>query len=486
MHRENRIAVICGATVVVIVAIYFRINPDPGFFASRFIAELMLDQGDGHLDVSMRSNVPGLKPLIASVQSVTGLSHPTILALPLAVVGRAMLYFVIIRYFTRSNAVSAFGALSIATNPWQGWGYNILFVHGVGSVLFLTFVFTVFKGRDSNKKSIQLVQLLTFVGLFLLDYTATAWALGLLFVLEATSVIDPFRRGQHIGVLAFAGVLVGQKHTIVSFLSISLGLSMANEASTVYQYTPESKAFSASTVYYYSIAAVGLMYGIWLLNSQLQRRSLNMCEFDRKVASLTAAGMIITILYLAIGRFTQFFIFLCGPLIGIIAAYRFNNMYLNDLNLVTKNQLLTIALVIILVSSSSIAFIGVATSEINSAGKYSENKIGAHIVKYSGSSVVLADLHKHGSLLIAAAERNEMYKYRTYNEKQYESLVEGRAVDADFVVIDYSDSDGVSTIGWNRFENLNKHRSSINNNHQLDKVYASNEIIYSVNKDTKD
>lgn len=500
MRQSNRLKIVFSAFFLSIVVTSITVsNPiTPGFFMQNFAANILSQYQSGVIPITFTSNVPGLGVAFGVLSTSLGISFQELLRLPIALFGRGLLYTALITYVTKRRDIGAIAGLAMVANPWAGWGYNSIFVHSFGSILFLTLVVCLIPTYSTNQRfQRRLLAMVLLLGLFLTDYTALSWAGGMLL----TGVVLQVIRGrespsQNWTVLAAAACcLIGLKNTLAAYFTVAtktpggivdalLGYFAKTDVSSEYAHianTPDT-ILPFSSIFYYILAILLLIYGFETLWIWVAQRKFTITQLDYTMISLTTAGAGITGLYLISGRFTQFFVFLLLPALGIMSAWRIldRGVLLPQYTISSKQRILGVVVIgLCLTTTAGFASDHILNSE-NAQSQVNAKPAADWLVTYSGSPSVLTDLTTRGKMQFVGAKSDDSIRFKNYELQTYAALVERGNIPARFVVIDYESADGVQGFGWQRFQSLKRYQSKIESQPRLQKVFTTDDIaVYS-------
>ncbi|RZH69170.1 hypothetical protein [Natrinema altunense] len=469
---------------------------EPAFFTRNFLAALWHDTRTPHLTVAMETNVPGLKPFLVVLTTVTGIDLATVHQLPLGVAVRSLLYATIIYQVTQRVDLAAVTSLITLWYPWAAWGYNNVFVHALGGVLFLTLVVVAMNAVDGQRRTHTVVALVLIGGLFLLDYTAHVWTIGMVLSCVVVSHISQqLRSTGWVVATVVAGMLFTFKQTIVTYTGmfdtlnpiapLTSYFTATENTKSIYSYTPDTTGLGLSGAVYLVIGLAFLAYVCALGSHLVRERSLQrtlrrISTHEGILGAMLVGGGVGTVLYTFMERFSQFFIFLTAPLVAICALW-YTPRYVPRLH--PYRVALCIACAVILASLVG-AELGVmlATDGLDQESEaISEtDSMGVHLATYTDNPTVQTDLTTAGRMRMAAVQNRNNFNWKWYNETRYAQTI-GAAPDpppADFVVIDRKSQAGERTIdgSWGRYEPLSNYESSITANRNLQRVHCTPEV----------
>lgn len=486
--RQRKLALIAVALGWMVAVLLGQASIEPGFFTRNFIAILWADLQSLPLTINILSNVPGMKPWLSIVTLVTGIPLGEIHRLPFGALVRALLYAVIVRRITNRLDLSAGIALVTLVYPWAGWGYHAMFVHSLGGFLFLSLVLlVVIMGDDRHRPSYSMVGVGLLIALFLFDYTASAWSgIMLVSLVGVAHYCRALRRSGVIILALCAGILYSLKTTIASFAALWQGESPINvitayfapevAESTAYQYTPGDSGLGLSKVIYLLIAIALTAYGLALGWTFYRQRDFpavlsRISTQEYVIGTALFGGAIGTGLYTFMDRFTQFFIFLMGPLTGVLAVW-YLPRYLPRLR---EYQTIIVAVFILLL----MGFIGMEFAYQMHSGDIDQNSdadgasTGAWLATHTTDPTVQTDLTTAGRMRLAEEQHDGQFNWQWYDEKSYAAVVEQGNPDAEYTVIDTETEVGVRAIGgWANFESFGQYEQQINANTNMNRVYC--------------
>jgi hypothetical protein len=501
--RTQRISATIFVLLIAVLAFFWSLQVDPGFFARNLLATLYRDLQDHSLTISFVGNVPGQKPFLAVLHFTTGIPVGDLAYLPVGAFLRAIFYFAIIHSITRNKIAASILAFMTAVYPWAGWGYSSVFVHSLGAPLFLaaTLVCLIATRRKLYEADFILLILLVF-GLHLFDYTAEVWLIIMLLVLALFGVVGQLQdhssevvRPSALALLGILGsVFFWTKYTSLTYIrkitqlnplaAITGYFGSAAGTQYPYQYEPTTSSLGMST-YFYLLALVPIgFYGLTLVYQTLRERTIDFTDSEYVIGAMIIGGSGGTVLYLFMGRFTQYFIFVSLPLVALVCVYFFDQR--TSVVSINSSTVTTIFAVSLLIMAGAETTVLVSNDDF-SRGSPAAVKPGAEwLFTHSEQPSVLTGLSARGLMRLPEVRNSANANWTVYTPKIYSHLVEGDPLPTDFVAVDFDTKWGTrSTGGWKTFDGLRKHRSNVMANNHLNAVYSSGGfVIYRTNNRT--
>ena len=486
--RQRKLALVAVALGWTAAVSLWHASIEPGFFTRNFTARLWADLQFLPLTIHIFSNVPGMKPWLSTVTIVTGIPLGEIHALPFGAVVRALLYAVIVRRITNRLDLSAGVALTTLVYPWAAWGYHSMFVHSLGGFLFLSLVLLVLiMVDDRHRPGYSIVGIGLLIALLLFDYTASVWSgIMLLALVGVAHYRRPLRRSSVIILALCAGIFYSLKTTIASFaallqdgnpINVITAYFAPDAESVAYQYTPSDVGLGFARVIYLLIALAFAAYGLALGWTLYQQRNIpavlsRISTQEYVIGTALLGGIVGTGLYTFMDRFTQFFIFLMGPLTGVLAVW-YLPRYLPSLR---EHQTVIVAVFVVLL----MVFIGTEFTYQMQSGDIDRNSeadgasTAAWLATHTTEPTVQTDLTTAGRMRLAEERHDGQFKWEVYDEESYAMVVEQGDPSAEYTVIDTETRVGVSTTigGWTRFESFGPYEQRINANPHMNRVYC--------------
>lgn len=486
--QQLKVALIVAGVGLVAFAFLWRAAIEPRFFVRNFTASLWADLHSLPLTINMRSNVPGMKPLLAFISIVTGIPLGDIQALPFGAAARAVLYFAIVREVAGRVDIAAVIALVTLIYPWAAWGYQSVFVHSLGGFLFLAFVLLILMmARSAWSPAYPVTAFGLFVALYLVDYTPSAWAMGMIAALIGVAHYRHSLNAASMTIyLLIAGTLYSFKSTIGTFVvmwqdehpvAVVLGYFISGPADTVaYEYTPEGARGLGLSIYVYVLITLALgIYGLSLGWVAVREQSISaplsrISTQEYIIGTALVGGGFGTALYTLMGRFTQFFIFLMGPLIGLLAAWH-APQYLPAIR--EHRAVIATIFAIFLLSIVGAEFGYQAhNGDIDRGSAASGETAGEWLATYTSESTVQSGLTTAGQMRLPEEQHNAQFEWVLYDEKGYIAVVERGEPHAEYIVIDFESERGVQTIGeWTSFEPLGQYEERVDSNTHMNRIY---------------
>ncbi|WP_265112571.1 hypothetical protein [Halosolutus halophilus] len=486
--RQWKVATIAAAIGLAAVAVLWQTSIEPGFFVRNFAAALWGDLQSGTLTINILSNVPGMKPWLAILSTVTGIPLDQIHNLPFGAAMRAVLYFSIVMHLTdRADIASMMGLLTLVY-PWGGWGFNSIYVHSLGGFVFLSLVLLMLIMADSrNRPAYSMAGILLITALFFFDYTASVWAGVMLVVLAA---IAYYRRELRFGSLLIlsicAAVLYSLKRTITPFIRLwqdtgPLGVLFGTSKSPTsheYPHMAESVGLGLSKIIYLLIGLACLGYvssiGYHLYRRRDIRRTLaDISGREYVIGAALIGGVVGTGLYTLMDRFTQFFIFLMAPIVGLVAIW-YLPRYLPLPAVREHRSVIALVFVVALTGFVGIEFVyQMQTGDIDRNSQMDGEPIGTWLGTHGDGDEVQTDLMTAGRLRMSEEKHDMAIEWQWYDNESYATVVEGGDPPPDYTIVDLESEAGVRAIGgsWLRFESLGHYEREINNNPNMNRVY---------------
>lgn len=485
--QQRKLALVAVALGWTAAVSFWQASIEPGFFIRNFMAALWSDLQVLPIGVPILSNVPGMKPWISIIAIVTGIPLGEIHTLPFGAVVRALLYAVIARRITNRLDLSAGIALVTLVYPWAGWSYHSIFVHALGGFLFLSLVLLVLiMVDDYHRPSYSMVGVGLVVALFLFDYTASVWSgIMLVALVGFAHYCHPLRRSGIMILALCAGILYSLKTTIASFAMLMQGESpmkvivgyfiLEPAESAAYQHSPADFGLGLSGVVYLVIAFAFAAYCLALGWRLYQQRNIlamlsHISTREYVIGTALLGGAVGTGLYTFMDRFTQFFIFLMGPLTGMLALW-----YLpRHLPSFREYRTVIVAVfVILLVGCTGAEFAyQMHSGDIDRHSNANGASTGAWLATHTTEPTVQTDLITVGRMRLAEEQHDSQFEWQQYDEKSYAAVVDQGNPSAEYIVIDTETEAGVSTTGgWMRFASLKHYEQQINSNTHMNLVY---------------
>ena len=486
---KNKIVYIETVFFVTVLIIYAVSDINPGFFQRNFIAASYADFEDRHLYINMATNTPGLKPWLISLKQVLGIPLSQIGSLPLGALGRGLLYIALVYRISDELIFAIPVGTVMAMYPWTGWGYSSIFVHALGSVLFLSTILILLIGvKQGFTRGLSVSLIIILIGIHVFDYTAEVWAI---LFLAALSMILYHNRviSKRLFIFSLISAIMYEDKNIVStyfaFVTQSNPLTAltsyfftTQKKSSVYaySYTSTNQGLDFSTIYYISLLTIVTLYSLLKLYQLVREKHLPIIPEEKVILALSIAGGLTTVLYTFLGRFTQFFIFLCLPFIAIVSLYA-----IKDHTSISGRKLdfLAASLIFVLLMTAggefvSQLYVGDFDRPTDTNTKPAAVWLTNHV---EPDSTVLTDLITEGRIRMPEEYSDANYNYIRYNLTIYRKLVNKQSVSADYIIIDYNSKEGVRTIGgWTRFDSLHQYREQIKRNPYLIQQYCNNDV----------
>lgn len=501
--RARRISITILLLLIAALAFFWSLQVDPGFFARNLLAALYDDLRTNSLTVSLVGNVPGQKPFLAILHFTTGIPVGDLGYLPLGAFLRAVFYFAIIYSLTRNRIAASILAFMTAIYPWAGWGYSNVFVHSLGAPLFLaaTLICLIARRRKLYEADFILLILLV-LGLHLFDYTAEVWVIIMLFVLAIFGVIGRLQsyssavvRPSSLALLGVLGsVLFWTKYTSLTYIrkitqlnpltAIIKYFGPVTETQFPYQYEPTTSSLGIST-YFYLLALIPIgIYGLTLAYQTLRERTIDFTDGEYVIGAMIIGGSGGTALYLFLGRFTQYFIFIGLPLVALTCIHFFNHRC--SIVPIKPSTVAAIFAASLLIISGAETAVLVSNNDFSRESPTVVEPGADWLFTHSEQPSVLTGLSTRGLMRLPEVQHNVNANWTVYTPKIYSRLVEDDPVPTDFVAVDFDTKWGTrSTGGWKIFDSLRKHRSNVMANSHLNAVYSSGGfVIYGTNNQT--
>ncbi|WP_164471882.1 hypothetical protein [Halosimplex salinum] len=376
-------------------------------------------------------------------------------------------------------------ALAVGANSWASWGFNSIFVHSLGSILVLTtcLLLIIRLSKVENRIGLSLCILAVTAGAWSVDYTSLAWigaALMTVVVLDLSKSKEFTHlssRGSAAILAVIAGLLGMTKDTIVSALSLSIFASSEKSASNSFTYASQESTLSFSKIYYYTIALALAVYGVLKIYQTAKSRIIILSGREQILGVLSFASGAVILLYLLMGRFQQFFIFLIGPILGLIVVDTIGKERLaGQFSTVFQKHGVTAFLLILAIAAT--AGFAAAPSNLSPASEANAERTGYWITEYRDDTTVLTDLTTQARLRMGAHHAGDIETIEpiSYDPERYGSLVSGGDVGSQAVVVDYVAKNGVGAPGWKRFENLSGYRANITANKNINSVHTDGQV----------
>ncbi|WP_306059947.1 hypothetical protein [Natronococcus wangiae] len=427
---------------------------------------------------------------------VTGIPLAEIHTLPFGAAIRALLYGTIVHRITTRLDLAASTGLITLLYPWAGWGYNSMFVHSLGGFLFLSLILVLLiaTNRHETRHSIAAASLL--IALFLFDYTASAWTGIMLVTLLVVAYFRSSLRLTSIGILgAFAAIFYTPKTTIVSYAALLQDVSPldvffgyftdeSTARTSTYEYVPEGSGLGLTSYFYILIALALLIYGVALGYIFYQEKSIKdvlarISTYEYIIGTALIGGGVATALYTFLDRFTQFFIFVMGPLIGVLAVW----YAARHLPRIQKRRVtITVVFVVLMLGCVGAEFAYLMqTGEFDQYSDSNGEPTGAWLATHSESPTVKTDLISAGQMRMVEERHDSDFNWTWHDEESYTAVIEGGDPNPTYVVIDMESEAGVRAIGgWTRFESFGPYEERINRNSNIDRVYCDrSHCVYS-------
>lgn len=501
--RAQRVSATIFFLLIAVLTFFWSLQVDPGFFARNLLAALYGDLQNHSLNISFVGNVPGQKPFLAILHFTTGIPVGDLAYLPLGAFLRAIFYFAIIHSITRNKTAASLLALMTAVYPWAGWGYSSVFVHSLGAPLFFaaTLICLITTRRRLYEADFALLILLV-LGLHLFDYTAEVWLIIMFLTLALFGVVGRLQDHSSEVVrppaLALLGILGSMffwtKYTSLTYVrritqlnplaAITEYFGPAAKTQFPYQYEPTTSSLGVST-YFYLLALIPIgFFGITLAYQTLRERSIDFTDNEYVIGAMIIGGGGGTFLYLFMGRFTQYFIFISLPLIALVCIYLFDQRI--SFISIKPSTVATVFAVSLLIMAGAETAVLVSNGDFSRGSPAAVEPGAEWLFTHSEQPSVLTGLSARGLMRLPQVRNNANTNWSVYTPKIYSRLVEGGSVPTDFVAVDFDTKWGTRSIGgWKIFDGLRKHRSSIEANSHLNAVYSSGGfVIYRTDNQT--
>lgn len=477
-----RLFVIEIVAILGVTLLWWALHPEPGYFQRAFTARVAHD-----LQLSLRGTAPGTKLFLELISQFVG--YESAMWIPLGIIGRAIMYLVIIYRLTGRPLIAGGVALSMVLFSGFAWGYQSIHIHALGSVLWLLVVYLLYLNEMVDNPDRLLYGLLTVVviSLSLIDYTPVVWGILCLGVL---AVISPDGESYFI-VSAIASVFYWYSNSPYSYLTFQdEGFSSPLRSlvdyfdgggkATQYAFQNSPDIISVGMLFAASCGIIVVFYIFVKIYFCVKERSVSTTPAERVTWSIFVAGGAGTFAYLLIGRFSQFFIMLMGPLLAVGCIVHLANIGALPAGRLNKSDLLTIVTVFLLLTNCVGMAQWIAVSgERAPSGDEADRAVA--VLDQNPDAKVLAALTTMGRLQTANIGNAQKLEYRRIDKSSYEEIVTKREPNADFVVIDYQRQRGIKTLGWGKLKPFSEYSKKIDSNPHLSPIWVSERyVIYRV------
>jgi hypothetical protein len=449
-------------------------------------------------------NSPAINTNIVILSLVTGIMNPSINLLPIGMIGRFIAVSSLLYFITKKRAISLATGCIMLYNPWGATGLNTIFVHGFGSILFYLFSLAVLLAAHQMTRRSFAVMLLLLTGLHFTDYTMIFWALSAIgLILVANMKWNNWQESKHwFSLLSLGGILYFTKHTpytvfvslqqdqsaigidplspILDYFGIAK-ISNIDRSRYAYEASGSENLFQSvpfSEIYYITCGSVvGAYIAIkviqYLYANNITARMSNIIpnehnlisEQDRYIGLITFGGLFGTLFYLTFfDRFTQTFIFLWAPILGVTCATRSATTL--DWG---YSEWVPKLVVVILIGTSGFSFIlAGGTGQIATEGS-SGREAGTFIGEYASNPNVLSDHNMLGKMSYSVRKNGAQPEWLFYNDATYERIVKGSKPLSEYLVVDSNNQ--ATAAPWRKYEPMDNHRVELNTNNHLNSVY---------------
>lgn len=474
--RGLKLLVIATAFSVMILMYYQMLNPRPGFFLYQYLANVITERSSGDISIDLSTSVPFQKPFILILSDVFGIPIEKTMELPLGLVGRGILYAGLTYAVSHRYDLTAIFGFIMVISPWSSWGYNSIWVHSIGSFMFLAFVLATLK-LSERPSDVRANGILLLFGLALIgwDYTTTVWAIlfiGYLSVVHPTEELRP--RLLNIGILI--GIVYFLKRIPYTYVEKTASHLFFPDSplhmESPYELTQSTDLLTFSKFFYGVAGIFCIIYFYYKAKEVVKENKIRMTVVESVLVALGVGGVSAMALYLLMGRFTETFIYLLSPFLALVAVVSIRNLSILEGSVEYSNKLAT-GLAVLLV----FAVIGGFTVHYqnDSLHSFSESRTGESgewLGSYNQSAIVLTDLISAGRLQIPQAKTGSDFTIYFYDDETYRQVVENEPTRATYIIADYQ-AEETWTLFWYKYEPVSWHRDSLDGSVYRHSVYTT-------------